>query len=89
MSVKYQWVGPREQVLNIPIACWCYGAGKTSSLTSTESGFTLTGSMTASGEKLGMDAQIGQSSCNGLCLKPFFSGAVALSIAVDDFAKGC
>jgi hypothetical protein len=25
-SVKDQWVGPREQVLNVPIACWCLWA---------------------------------------------------------------
>jgi hypothetical protein len=25
MSVKYWWVGPREQVLNVPIACWYMG----------------------------------------------------------------
>jgi hypothetical protein len=25
----------------------------------------------------------------GLCREPFFSGAVALSIAVEDFTKGC
>jgi hypothetical protein len=35
-----------------------------------------------------MNMWIGQPSCCGLCRKPFFSGAVALSIAVDNFAKG-
>jgi hypothetical protein len=45
--------------------------------------------MAGSGEKLGMDSPIGQTSCCGLCREPFFSGAVALSIVVDDFAKGC
>jgi hypothetical protein len=40
-------------------------------------------------EKLGTDPRIGQSACCGLCREPFFSGAVALSIAVDDFTKGC
>jgi hypothetical protein len=36
-----------------------------------------------------MNPRIGQPTCYGLCLEPFFSGAVALSIAVDDFVKGC
>jgi hypothetical protein len=45
--------------------------------------------MAGMGEKLGTDPRIGQPACCGLCQEPFFSGAVALSIAVDDFAKGC
>jgi hypothetical protein len=45
--------------------------------------------MASSGEKLGTNPRIGQPSCYGLCREPFFSGAVALSIAVEDFAKGC
>jgi hypothetical protein len=36
-----------------------------------------------------MDPWIGQSARWGLYQEPFFSGAVALSIAVDDFVKGC
>jgi hypothetical protein len=28
VSVKNQCVGPYEQVLNIPIACWWYGSSK-------------------------------------------------------------
>jgi hypothetical protein len=34
VSVKDQWVGPREQVLNVPIACGVYGPIKSSSLLS-------------------------------------------------------
>jgi hypothetical protein len=45
--------------------------------------------MVALGTELGTDLWIGQSSCYGLCQEPFFSGAVALSIIVDDFMKGC
>jgi hypothetical protein len=56
---------------------------------STEGGFTPTASMVGSGEKLGTDPQIGQPACCGLCREPFFSGAVALSIIVDDSVKGC
>jgi hypothetical protein len=28
VSVKDQWVGPRKQVLNVTIACWCYEPSK-------------------------------------------------------------
>jgi hypothetical protein len=56
---------------------------------STEGGFTLTISMVVLREKLGMDSWIGQLMCCGLCQEAFFSGAVTLSIAVDDFVKGC
>jgi hypothetical protein len=45
--------------------------------------------MAALGEKLSTDPWIGQSACCGLCPEPFFSGAVALSINIDDFVKGC
>jgi hypothetical protein len=89
MSVKDRGVGTREQVLNVPIACWWNGPSKPSSLTLTEDGFTPTTSMAGSGEKLGMNSQIGQPSCYILCWEPFFSGAVALFIIVDDFTKGC
>jgi hypothetical protein len=34
--VKDRWVSPREQVLNAPIVCQCYGPGKPSSWLSTE-----------------------------------------------------
>jgi hypothetical protein len=34
-----RWVGPHEQVLNVPIACRCYGPGKPSSWLSTEAFF--------------------------------------------------
>jgi hypothetical protein len=66
-----------------------YGSSKPSSLTSTEGDFTPTSSMAGSGEKLGTETQISQPSCCGLCQEPFFSGAVAQSIAVNGFMKGC
>jgi hypothetical protein len=44
--------------------------------------------MAGTGEKLGMDPRIGQLARWGLCREPFFLGAAALSIAVEDFAKG-
>jgi hypothetical protein len=89
VSVKYRGVGTREQVLNVPITCQRYEHGKPSSLPSTEGDITPTASMVVSGEKLGMDPWIGQPACCGLCREPFFSVVVALSIAVDDFTKGC
>jgi hypothetical protein len=45
--------------------------------------------MVALGENLGTDPWIDQPVCCGLCREPFFSGAVALSIVVADFVKGC
>jgi hypothetical protein len=62
-----------------------YGLSKPSSLSSTEEGFAPTTSIAALGEKLGTDPRIGQPACCGLYREPFFSGAVALSITVDDF----
>jgi hypothetical protein len=82
-------LAPREQVLNVPIACRRYGPDKPSSMSSIEGVFTPTTSIAILGEKLGTDLQIGQSVCYGLCRESFFSGAVTLSIAVVDFAKGC
>jgi hypothetical protein len=75
--------------LNVPIICRRYGPSKPSSLPSTEGDFTPNGSMIVMGEKLGIDPWIGQSACCRLGREPFFSRAVALFIAVDDFAKGC
>jgi hypothetical protein len=66
-----------------------YRHSKPSSLSSTENGFTPTASMATLGEKLGTNTRIGQPTCCGLCREPFFSGVVALSIAIDDFVKGC
>jgi hypothetical protein len=48
-----------------------------------------TASISVLGKKLGTDPRISQPACCGLCQEPFFSGAVALSIDVDDFVKGC
>jgi hypothetical protein len=89
MSVKDRGIGTREQVLNVPIVCQRYGPGKLSSLPSTESGFTPTASMAILREKLGMNPQMDRPACCGLFRELFFSGAVTLSIAVDDFVKGC
>jgi hypothetical protein len=65
-----------------------YGPSKPINLPSTEGDFTPTASMAGSREKLGTDPRIGQPSCCALCREPFFLGAVTLSIAVDDDAKG-
>jgi hypothetical protein len=63
---------PREQVLNVPIACRRYGPSKSSSLPSTDGSFTLTASMTVLREKLGTNSMIVQPTCRGLCREPFF-----------------
>jgi hypothetical protein len=75
--------------LNVSIVCRCYVPDKPSIPPSTDGGFTSTASIAGSGEKLSTDPRIGQPSYCGLCQEPFFSGAVALSIAVDDDAKDC
>jgi hypothetical protein len=66
-----------------------YGPSKPSSMPSIEGDFTPTTSMVGLEEKLGTDPQIGQSLCCGLGRELFFSEAVALSIAIDNFVKGC
>jgi hypothetical protein len=89
VSVKDRWVGPREQVLNVPIACQCYGPSKPSSLPSKESGFTPTAQWLTQERNwvrtCGSDGRRAMD-CVG---SPFFSGDVALFIPVDDCAKGC
>jgi hypothetical protein len=88
VSVKDRWVGPHE-VLNGLITFQRYVPGNPSSLPSTEGGFTtLTASMVALGEKLGMDPRIDQPLCYRLDWKSFFLGAVDLSNTIDDM-KGC
>jgi hypothetical protein len=89
VSIKDRWVDPCELVLNVPIACRCYGLGMPSSWFSTEACLFPTASLAVVGEKLGMDPWIKRSSSCGLCRDPFFSGAVDLYKSVDDFTKGC
>jgi hypothetical protein len=67
----------------LPLSMWY------STKLSKEGDFTPTASMVGLGEKLGTDPRIGQPSCCGLGQEPFFSRAVALSIVIDDFVKGC
>jgi hypothetical protein len=66
-----------------------YGSSKPSSLSSIKDDFTPTVSMAALGEKLSTHLRIGQPACCELCREPFFLGAVALFIVVDDIMKGC
>jgi hypothetical protein len=80
---------PREQVLNVPIACRRYGPDKPSSWLSTEACLFPTASFVVMGEKLGTDPWTGQSTCCGLGREPFFSGAVDLFKSVDDYMKDC
>jgi hypothetical protein len=87
--IKDRWIGPREQVLNVPIACWYIGSISLVAGRQQKVGFTPTASMVGLGEKLGMDPWIGQLLCCGLYWKLFFPGAVALLNSVDDYVKGC
>jgi hypothetical protein len=48
-----------------------YGSSKTSSHRQQMLGFAPTSSMVGSGEKLGTDPRIDQSTCYGLCQEPF------------------
>jgi hypothetical protein len=89
VSIKNCSVGPREQVLNVPIACRCYGPGKPSSWSSSGAWLTPLALLAGSGEKLGTDPQIGQPACCGLCREPFFSGAVGSVQIYRRLAKGC
>jgi hypothetical protein len=75
VSIKDRWVGPREQVLNVPIACWCYGFSKPSSLSSIEAWLKPTASLVGLEDKLGTDPWIGQPTCCGLCRESFFGSS--------------
>jgi hypothetical protein len=89
VSIKDRWVGPHEQVLNVPIACWWYVPSKPSSWSSTEAWLKPTALLVGLREKLGMDQRIGQPVCFGLCQKPFFSGAVGSVQIYRRLVKGC
>jgi hypothetical protein len=77
VSIKDRWIGPREQVLNVPIACWWYGSS------------TPTASMIGLGEKLGTNPRISHLACWGLCWEPLFSGAVESVQIYHRLMKGC
>jgi hypothetical protein len=66
-----------------------YGPSKPCTLSSTEAWLKHTASLADLGEKLGMDPQIGQPTCRGLCREPFFSGAVGSVQICQRLAKGC
>jgi hypothetical protein len=51
VSIKDRGVGTREQVLNVLIACRCYGPGKPSSRSSTDVWLKPTASVAVLGEK--------------------------------------
>jgi hypothetical protein len=89
VSVKNQWVGPHEQVLNIPIAWWWYGSSKPSSLSLTEAWLKSTASLVGLGEKLGTNPWIGQSAWCELYQEPFFSKAVGSVQVCQRLVKGC
>jgi hypothetical protein len=66
-----------------------YGPSKPSSWSPTGVWLTPPASLVGSGEKLGMDPQINQLACCGLCRKSFFSGAVGSVQICRRLAKGC
>jgi hypothetical protein len=75
MSIKDRGVGTREQVLNIPIACRCYGPGKPSNRLSTDIWLSLLLQWLCWERNWVVDLRITQPGW-GLCREPFFSGAV-------------
>jgi hypothetical protein len=88
-SFKNRWVDPREQVLNVPIACRRFGPISPVAGCQQKVCFAPTASMAILGEKLGRNPWIGQPVCYGLCREIFFSGAVALLNFVDDCTNCC
>jgi hypothetical protein len=84
MSVKDRWVGPREQVLNVPITYWYMGPVSLVAGCQRKVGFAPTASMVVLGEKLNTDLRIGQPLCCELGREPFFLGAVTLLNSVND-----
>jgi hypothetical protein len=88
VSIKDRWVGPRKQVLNVPIVCRWYEPDKPSSWLSTEACLFLTVSLAVVEEKLGTNPWIRWLLSCGLCRELFFSGAMDLYNSVDDFIKG-
>jgi hypothetical protein len=84
MSVKDRGVGTRKQVLNVPIACRCCGPDKPSSLRSIDVWLSLLLQWLC-WERNWVAAQPGW----GLCLEPFFSGAVGFVQRCWWLTKGC
>jgi hypothetical protein len=87
VSVNDLWVGPHEQVSNVPIVYWWHGPSKRSSLSSTDAYLYPHYFKVGSREKLYTDPWIGQPTRCGLCQEPFLSGAVTLLNFVDDSWK--
>jgi hypothetical protein len=89
VSVTDRWVGPCEQILNVPIACWYMSTVSLVAYREWRVALPPLLQWLPRGEKLCMDPWIDQPSCCGLGQESFFSGAVALFITVDDFLKDC
>jgi hypothetical protein len=92
--LRTEWLAPVSKYWTYRSHTGVYRPSKPISLPSIDGGFTLTDSR-LSWERnwvrtqLGTDPQISQPMCCGLYREPFFSGAVALSIVVDDFMNVC
>jgi hypothetical protein len=89
MSVNDRWVGPREKVLNVPIACWYMGPVSLVACWWQLCGF-LHCFYGYEGERNWMGTRRSVSRRAGDVVRnSFFSGAVTLSNSVNDFAKDC
>jgi hypothetical protein len=87
--VKDRWVDPREQVLNVPIACWWYGPSKPSSRPSTEGWLCPHGFNDYLRRETGYRPVDRSAGVLWIMSGALFSGAVALLNSIDDYVKGC
>jgi hypothetical protein len=89
VPVKDRWVGPREQVLNVPIVYRRYGPDSPSSQPSTEGWLCPHYFNGCIGREIGYGLVNRSAIVLWIRSGAFFSGAVALLNSVDDYAKGC
>jgi hypothetical protein len=91
VSVKDRSVGPHEQVLNVPIAYWCYGPSKSSSRPSIDAWLCPHCFIGWLGREARYEPVDRSAARCGLCREPFFSGAVGacstLSITCERLAR--
>jgi uncharacterized membrane protein YqaE (UPF0057 family) len=88
VSVKDRGVGTREQVLNVLIACRCYGPSKPNNLLSTDVWLSLLLQCLCWERNWVADLRITQPGY-GLCWEPFFSEAVGSIQRCWWLVKGC
>jgi hypothetical protein len=76
MLVKYRWVAPHEQALNVPITYWYMGPVSLVACHRQKLGLRLLLLWLRVGEKLVGDPQIGQPVCCDVVENFLFSGVV-------------